>query len=70
SVLGEERFQLERRGHYLKSERRGTVIRLGDRVRVRVDRVNTLARQIDFSLLEHRGRPWERHSRRRRGRRS
>ncbi len=58
STLGEERLRFEDRGHYLKSERRGVVLKLGDRVRVRVDRVNALARQMDFSLVEHRGRPW------------
>jgi ribonuclease R len=65
SALGEERFQFVERGHFLKSERRRAVIRLGDRVRVRVDRVNTLARQVDFSLLEHRGEPWHALTRRR-----
>jgi ribonuclease R len=58
STLGHERFRFEERGHTLRSERRGTVLKVGDRVRVRVDRVNALARQVDFSLVAHRGRPW------------
>jgi ribonuclease R len=58
STLGNERFRFEEKGHMLRSERRGAIIKIGDRVRVRVDRVNALARQIDFSLMAHRGRPW------------
>ena len=58
STLDDRRLRFEERGHTLKAEGRGVVLKLGDRVRVRVDRVNALARQVDFTLLEHRGRRW------------
>ena len=67
SMMGDELFRFDRRRNILRSERAGTVIRLGDPVRVRVDRINVLARQVDFSLLKLKGRSWERASRRKRG---
>ena len=42
---------MERR-QILKGERHGRVFKLGDRVRVRVDRVNRFLLQVEFSLVE------------------
>ena len=36
----------------LKGERNGRVFKLGDRVRVRVDRVDQFQLRVEFSLIE------------------
>ncbi len=48
--LGEEWFEYDERGHALAGERSGTLFRLGDRIEVRVTRVDTIARRVDLAL--------------------
>ena len=60
-TLADDRYRFHERKQILKGERHGRVFKLGDRVRVRVDRVNRFLLQIDFSLAgqpspAHRGR--------------
>jgi ribonuclease R len=52
SGLGSDYFRHERERHSLVGSRSGVIFRLGDRVRVRVARVDLEARRIDFELAE------------------
>jgi ribonuclease R len=51
SKLGKERFELDRAAYRLVGSKTGTVFRLGDRVRVKVESVDTRERTADFVLL-------------------
>jgi len=48
--LGAERFEHDASGHALRGDRSGTVYRLGDRVDVRVARVDLISRRVDLAL--------------------
>jgi ribonuclease R len=48
-------YHFEPNHHMLQGERTGRVYRLGDRIRVRVTRVDLDERKIDFEPLEDRG---------------
>jgi ribonuclease R len=50
--LHDDRYRFVERKQLLQGEGRGRVFRLGDKVRVRVDRVNHFMLQLDFSLVE------------------
>ncbi len=50
--LGDDDYRFHERKQILQGARHGRVFRLGDRVRVRVDRVNPFLLQVDFSLPE------------------
>lgn len=52
SALGADYFHFDPGGHRLTGERSGTVFRLADRVRVRVQRVDLDERKIDLELAE------------------
>jgi len=52
SALGSDYFHYDPVGHRLTGERSGTVFRLADRVRVRVQRVDLDERKIDLELLD------------------
>jgi ribonuclease R len=49
--LPTDRYRYERRGHVLEGYREGNQFRLGDRVRVRVERVDLRKRVVHFALL-------------------
>lgn len=51
-TLGDDNYRFLERKQILKGERHGRVFRLGETVRVRVDRVNPFMMQIDFSLVD------------------
>ncbi|MFQ5877819.1 MAG: ribonuclease R [Acidobacteriota bacterium] len=50
--LGDDRYRFLERRQILKGERRGRTFRVGQPVRVRVDRVRHFLLEIDFSLAE------------------
>jgi ribonuclease R len=50
--LGPERFRFDERKQVLSGARSDRAFRLGDRLRVRVDRVDLLHQHVDFSLAE------------------
>ncbi|HEU4403451.1 MAG TPA: ribonuclease R, partial [Candidatus Polarisedimenticolia bacterium] len=52
--LHDDRYRFIERKQILKGDRHGRVFKLGDRVRVRVDRVNQFLLRLDFSLVEPR----------------
>jgi ribonuclease R len=52
STLSGERYCYEPRKHRLVGARTGRVFRLGDVIRVRVDRVDRVRHQIDFSVVK------------------
>jgi ribonuclease R len=52
STLAGDFYQYIENRHCLRGERRKRVFRLGDGVRVRVDRVDPDRKRIDFSLAE------------------
>ncbi|MFW5718318.1 MAG: ribonuclease R [Spirochaetota bacterium] len=52
SKLGRERFALDRANYRLVGSKTGTVFRLGDEVRVRVESVDTRERKADFDLVK------------------
>lgn len=54
--LADDFYQYDRRTHTLSGRRRDNQFRLGDRVRVVVAQVDVDRRQLDFRLVEHRGR--------------
>ncbi len=56
SKLGRERFELDRSAYRLVGSKSGTVFRLGDRVRVKVQSVDTRERTADFALVSARAR--------------
>lgn len=53
SYLTDDYYRYDERAYALIGERTARVIRIGDRVRVRVKDVNLEERTIDFELLEH-----------------
>jgi ribonuclease R len=69
SALGSDYFHFDPVGHRLTGERGGTVYRLADRVRVRVQRVNLDERKIDLELVDAGKRGGPRRSPKRGGRR-
>jgi ribonuclease R len=52
STLADDYYHYVEKQHCLRGERRKRVYRIGDRVRVRVDRVDRERKRIDFSLME------------------
>jgi len=52
SSLGDDYYHYIEKLHCLRGERKKLVYRIGDRVRVRVDRVDEVRKRIDFSLAE------------------
>jgi ribonuclease R len=50
STLTDDYYHYIEKLHCLRGERRKNVYRIGDGVRVRVDRVDTARKRIDFSL--------------------
>ncbi len=50
STLTDDYYHYEEKRHCLRGERRKCVYRIGDRVRVRVDKVDRNRKRIDFSL--------------------
>jgi ribonuclease R len=60
-VLQDDRYQFLEKKQILKGDRHGRVFKLGDRIRVRVDRVNQVQLKLEFSPAEApagaRGRP-------------
>ncbi|MHB8844217.1 MAG: ribonuclease R [Nitrospirota bacterium] len=52
SSLKDDYYQYIENRHCLRGERRKRVYRIGDRIRVRVDRVDRERKRIDFSLIE------------------
>ncbi len=55
STLADDYYHYIEKQHCLRGERKKRVYRIGDAVRVRVDRVDTARKRIDFSLLPGRG---------------
>lgn len=53
SYMTDDYYRYDERAYALIGERTARVIRIGDRVRVRVSGVNIEERKIDFELLEH-----------------
>ncbi len=60
-VLQDDHYRFVEKKQILKGDRHGRVFKLGDRIRVRVDRVNLVQLKLEFSLAEARasarGRP-------------
>ena len=52
SALNDDYYTYIEKLHCLRGEKRKKVYRIGDAVRVRVDRVDTVRKKIDFSLAE------------------
>ena len=52
STLTDDYYQYIEKLHCLRGERKKSVYRIGDAVRVRVDRVDTARKRIDFSLVQ------------------
>ena len=50
--LGDERFDLDSRREELRGARSGRVLRVGQRLRVRVERVDRVLQRVDFALVE------------------
>jgi len=55
SNLGQDYFHFDPTSHQLKGERTGINFRLGDRVRIRVTRVDLDEKKMDFELLQKGG---------------
>jgi len=55
STLGDDYYQHNETAHTLYGQRNGRAFRLGDAVRVTVSEVSVSRRQIDFLLVENRG---------------
>ena len=53
STLAGDYYHFVEKLHCLRGERRKCVYRIGDPVRVRLDRVDTIRKRIDFSLAEN-----------------
>ena len=51
ATLTDDYYQFDERRHTLVGRRGGRAFRLGDRVRVRVERVNTDRHLVDFSVI-------------------
>jgi ribonuclease R len=52
SMLADDYYHYVEKLHCLRGERKKRMFRIGDAVRVRVDRVDTIRKRIDFSLSE------------------
>ena len=52
TALHNDYYQFDANRHCLQGERTGIVYRLGDRIQVRVGRVDLDQRKIDFELIE------------------
>jgi ribonuclease R len=52
SVMGDDYYAFDEKGHALRGENTGNVYRLGDRVEIQVARVDLERRQIDFALVD------------------
>ena len=52
SSLKDDFYHYIENRHCLRGERRKRIYRIGDRIRVRVDRVDLGRKRIDFSLIE------------------
>jgi ribonuclease R len=52
STLVDDYYHYVEKQHCLRGERKKSNYRIGDAVRVRVDRVDTVRKRIDFSLAE------------------
>jgi ribonuclease R len=52
STLADDYYHYIEKQHCLRGERRKRAYRIGDRVRVRVDRVDRERKRIDFSLVQ------------------
>jgi ribonuclease R len=52
STLGDDYYHYIEKQHCLRGERRKRVFRIGDEVKVRVDRVDPVRKKIDFTLPE------------------
>ena len=52
ATLKDDYYRFDERRHALVGRDRGRVFRLGDRARVRVDRVNVDRHLVDFSFVE------------------
>jgi len=52
SMLADDYYHYVEKLHYLRGERKKRTYRIGDAVTVRVDRVDTIRKRIDFSLSE------------------
>ncbi|WP_124728341.1 ribonuclease R [Staphylospora marina] len=55
SFLTDDYYRYDERHYCLIGERSGRVLRIGDKVRIRVSGVNVEERKIDFELLDHFG---------------
>jgi ribonuclease R len=53
SFLNDDYYRYEEKYYCLIGERTGRVLRIGDKVRIKVSGVNMEERKIDFELLEH-----------------
>jgi ribonuclease R len=51
-ALRDDRYRFIETKHILKGERHGRVFRVGQRLRVRVDRVNRFLLEVEFSLAD------------------
>ena len=52
TALGDDYYRYDEKRHSLVGERRRRTFRLGDRVKVIVDRVDLFKRRVDFTLAE------------------
>ena len=52
ATFSDDYYQFDERRHALSGRNRGRTFRLGDRVRVRVDRVNVDRHLVDFSIVD------------------
>jgi ribonuclease R len=52
SMLADDYYHYVEKLHCLRGERKKRMYRIGDAVTVRVDRVDTIRKRIDFSLSE------------------
>ena len=57
TTLADDYYHFDRRSHSLTGRRGGNAFRLGDRVRVEVARVDIERRELDFRIIERKGRP-------------
>ena len=53
STLQDDYYQFHEKGLALEGRRKRRIFRIGDRVRVRLERVDPEQRQIDFQLIAH-----------------
>ncbi len=57
ATLADDYYHFERRAHTLTGRRAGNAFRLGDLVRVEVARVDIDRRELDFRIIDRKGRP-------------